>query len=141
MPLVGKPIGAVEDLEPLVIKHIMDWPKSELAACLFGGNEPPGRLFTKSHEFVIIDSELMFATGPCSFSSTRWWGNEHTPSPSGLRIAQEVCHDLLEISASKVKDALSVPVSIKIVERWPISPYLFASFSYAKSFCEDQRGF
>lgn len=134
-PLVNKPICSVEDLENLGISHILDWPKSELAACLFGGTEPPGRLFTSSHEFVIIDSELMFASGPCSFDSTIWWGRKFEPEPSGYRLAVEVCNELLALGHSGIENALTVPTGVSVQERWPIAPLLFKSFSYAHSFC------
>ena len=112
-----------------------DWPKSELAACLFGGNEPPGRFFTTSHEFVIIDSELMFATSPCSFESTDWWGSETLPSPDGYRLALNVCNDLLSLGHSGLKRALALPAGTLIEEQWPIAPLLFQSFDFAASFC------
>jgi hypothetical protein len=138
--LVGKPVGVAEDLTGLAIAHILDWPKSELAACLFGGNEPPGRLFTKEHEFVIIDSELMFATGPCSFDSTSWWGDKHPPMPSGIKLAKEVCADLLALGQSSFQAALAIPAGITVQERWPIKPILYKSYAHAQAFIAGARG-
>lgn len=39
-PLVGRSVGCIEDLADIDAAHILDWPKSELAACLFGGRLP-----------------------------------------------------------------------------------------------------
>ncbi len=133
-PLVGKRVGEVEDIADLAIAHILDWPKSEMAACLFGGNEPPGRLFTKQHEFVIIDSELMFATGPCAFDSTIWWGDNDMPRPSGVELAKEVCSDLLALGQESLKKALALPATVTVQERWSIQPLLYRSFAYAQAF-------
>ena len=139
-PLVGKPVESVEDIVDLPIAHIIDWPKSELAACLFGGNEPPGRLFTKEHEFVIIDSELMFSTGPCAFDSTIWWGEKERPRPSGVELAKEVCTDLLALGQQSLQRALSLPTGITVQERWPIAPLIYKSFAYAQAFVGGARG-
>ena len=80
-PLVGQHVGRVEDIAELKVANILDWPKGDFAACLFGGSEPPGYLFTAAHEFVIIDSELMFYTRPSSLSGTVWWGLPFARSP------------------------------------------------------------
>lgn len=138
--LVGRPLGVVEDLAGLTIAHILDLPKSELAACLFGGHEPPGRLFTKEHEFVIIDSELMFATEPCYFDSTSWWGDSDAPMPSGVKLAREVCADLLALGESSLKVALALPAGIAVQEQWSIKPLLYESYAHARAFIAGGRG-
>jgi hypothetical protein len=132
---VGKPVGLVEDLENLNIAHISDWPKSELAACLFGGNEPPGRLFTASHEFVIIDSEQMFASSPSSFDCTSWWGDANNPQASGQMLAKVVCAELVGLGTQSLNTALALPPDVIVNEKWPIAPILHKSFDYAKAFC------
>jgi hypothetical protein len=139
-PLVGKGVRTIEDIAHLSIAHILDWPKSDFAACLFGGNEPPGRLFTKKHEFVIIDSELMFSTGPCSFESTLWWGVEQTPRPSGMKLAKEVCSDLVGLGHQSLASALSLPAGVTVEERWAISPLLHKSFAHAQAFIGGANG-
>lgn len=139
-PLVGIPVESVEDIAGLPIAYILDWPKSEMAACLFGGNEPPGRLFTKQHEFVIIDSELMFSTDPCAFESVVWWGDKDDPTPSGLKIAREVCAGLLALGQHSLQQALALPAGVTVNERWPIAPLLYKSFEYAENFVRGARG-
>lgn len=62
----------VDDLAGSRIAHLMDWPKSEIATCLFGGNELPGFLITTDHELIIIDSEQMFSNAPCDLTETNW---------------------------------------------------------------------
>lgn len=139
-PLVGFAVGALEDLVGLDIAHIRDWPKSELAACLFGGNEPPGRLFTMAHEFVIIDAERMFSSGPCSFESTRWWGDKSDPNPSGLELAREVCTELVALGNHSLNTVLALPPGLRVQERWPIAFFVRKSFSYALAFIAQLRG-
>ena len=132
-PLVGRVIGRVEDLVNVPVAHVLDWPKSEMAACLFGGNEPPGHLITQAHEFVIIDSEQMFSTAPSPFDCTRWWGDPASPHPSGVRIGQQVCADFLALSLSAIDAALEPPSGIQINERWPIAPLLRESVVFAQT--------
>lgn len=139
--LVNKQIRIVEDLLDSNISHLLDWPKSEIAAYLFGGNEPPGRLFTKAHEFVIIDSELMFATDPCPFDSSSWLtDSEGRSSRAGKALTLEVCHDLAALSPIVVEEALHVPQNINIQKRWPIAPKLKASHRFAIEFCGMHKG-
>lgn len=134
LSLRGKEIETIEDVVSLPFAHIIDWPKSEMAACLFGGHEPPGRFFTKMHEFVIIDSELMFSSGPQSFESTRWWGKRDTPQLSGLELANQVCADFVALGRESLSKALAVPEAISIQQRQPIAPLIYESFAHAEAF-------
>jgi hypothetical protein len=138
--LFDKPIRTVEDITGSRIVNLLDWPKSEYAAYLFGGNEPPGRLFTTAHEFVIIDSEQMFSTGPCAFDTAHWWNEpDGRPSPSGRALAAEVCSDLTSLTEGEIENALRVPEGIRVRRRWPIAPKLRASRQFAVAFCRSQR--
>jgi hypothetical protein len=134
--LRNKQVQTVEDLEGSNIAYLLDWPKSELAAHLFGRYEPPDRLFTVAHEFVIIDSELMFASDPCSFETARWWNQrDGGPSYSGRALTQEVCCDLISLSDREIEDALRVPKGISIRKPWPIAPILRKSRKVAAQLC------
>lgn len=75
-PLVGHEVKAPSELNFPGVSGLIDWPKSEIAAHIFGGNEPPGRLFTVEHEFVIIDSEQMFSTNPSNLDSSHGCGSQ-----------------------------------------------------------------
>lgn len=133
--LCNKEIGTVDDLIGSEVAHLLDWPKSEYAACLFGGNEPPGRLFTTAHEFVIIDSEQMFSSGPSEFDVASWCHDLNgESSQSGRMLAEQVCADILSLSERNIKDALFIPQRIKIRETWPIEPIIWASREFAASF-------
>lgn len=133
-------IHTVDDLFGSEIAHLLDWPKSEYAAYLFGGNEPPGGLFTCAHEFVIIDSEQMFSTGPCAFDSAAWWNDpDGHASKNGRALAVEVCADLASLKERDIEDALLVPQGIKVRQGWPIGPKLLASRKFATSFVQSQR--
>ena len=139
--LIGKSIETVDDLSGSNIAHLLDWPKSEFAACLFGGNEPPGRLFTAVHEFVIIDSEQMFSTGPCELDGTSWWNRpDGQPSSSGRALALEVCREVSCLSEADVEDALLIPKGVSVRKQWPIAPKLRASRKFATDFCATYAG-
>ena len=140
--LFRRPIASIiDDLSGSEIMHLRDWPKSEFAACLFGGNEPPGRLFTRSHEFVIIDSEMMFASKPSPLSGTMWWNSpDGTPSVHGRQLALEVCREVAALTESQLKGFLRLPKNVELKEEWPIAPLLKASYDYAKQFTNTQVG-
>lgn len=111
--LPGQSFDSVDDRVSSGINHLLDWPKSRLAACLFGGNEPPDHLITTDHEFVIIDSEQMFATKPCPLSgcSMRCFAGEHQNSYQELAL--EVCHDLVRLTEEVLNNALAIPQGIR----------------------------
>ena len=133
--LYGHPINTVDDLVGSGVKHIEDWPKSEVAAALFGANEPPGRLFTITHEFVIIDSEQMFSTGPTDVTMTSWW-DKHDGSPclSGRQLTLEVCSSVGRLSDNDLAEALAIPNGVRICELWPVTLNLKASHDFARRF-------
>lgn len=132
----NRSIQCVEDLEGSDIPHLMDWPKSELAAHLFGGVEPPDRLFTVAHEFVIIDSELMFASEPCHFRTSRWWSHQDgTPSLRGQKLAREICCEFASLPDREIANALRIPKGVQIQRPWPIAPILRKSRKVAARLC------
>jgi hypothetical protein len=138
----GHVIDDLDDLNGCKVFRILDWPRSEIAAALFGGNEPPGRLITAAHEFVIIDSEQMFSTGPTDVTKTQWW-NRHdgTASPSGRQMTFEVCRRVSQLSDNVLADALAKPSGVAINELWPIAPRLGQSRQFAHQFATDyERG-
>jgi len=133
--LMDRPNPTVADLKESSIAHLLDWPKSEFAAYVFGGTERPDKLFTTAHEFVIIDSELMFDTGPCEFDTASWWNEpDGRPSYSGRALALEVCTDLAALLESQVQEALQVPDGVSIPKRLPIAPRLKASRKFAAGY-------
>ena len=140
-PLFGREIRTLEDLDVPGIKHLIDWPKSEFAAYIFGANEPPGRLFTSTHEFVIIDSELMFSTGPCTFETATWLTREDgLVSSSGHALAKEVCSEIGSLSTESIERALALPAELQIELRWPIAANLRASIQFAQSYANRGAG-
>jgi hypothetical protein len=85
----------------------MDWPKSHFAAYLFGGLEPPGHLFSKTHEFVIIDSELMFHSDPCILSEDSWWKD-------GRQLAIEACLELSKLTEHDLEQIFDIPETVLV---------------------------
>lgn len=133
--LLGRSVETVDDLCGSEIEHLLDWPRSEFAACLFGANEPPGRLITVNHEFVIIDAEEMFLTGPCHLEGTSWWNLPNgKPSQTGRALALQVCSHLCGLSAADIDNALSIPNGVATRKIWPVSTKLKASREFAAEF-------
>lgn len=130
--LNDRPPETIDDLSNFQIKHLIDWPKSELAALLFGANDGPDGLFTRQHEFVVIDSEQMFASGPSDISSWRWWNQrDGAPSRSGHALALEVCREVSALTSAEVEEALSIPRGVSVRQQRTIAPKLKASRKFA----------
>lgn len=133
--LKDKSIETVDDLSGAEISHLLDWPKSDFAACLFGANEPSGHLFTIDHEFVIIDSEQMFSTDPCAFDCTGWWRRpDGCQSIPGKELALEVCRNFCDLSLADIEGAIAIPEGISVQQTWPIAARLKASRRFAMEF-------
>lgn len=108
--LLGRSLETVDNFPTDQIAHILDWPKSHFASCLFGGNEPPGRFITVDHEFVIIDSEQMFSAAPSALSGTQWWNLPNgRPSIAGRALALETARDVASLDKVTFSEALLVP--------------------------------
>jgi hypothetical protein len=84
------------------------------------------------HEFVIIDNEQMFSTGPSSFESSDWVRHLTGAAYSkGLALAAETCADVASITTSKLTQALSIPDNVRIDQRWPIAPKIKRAIKFA----------
>jgi len=128
---------AVDDIRRYKIQNLIDWPKSEFSAYIFGGLEPPGRFFTSAHEFVIIDSERMFLSGPSSFYGIDWLKNtDGSPSKSGLALSINVCRDIASLSRELIASALYFPPTLQIDVRWPVEPLLRESIRFSSRYLE-----
>jgi hypothetical protein len=133
--LKNRKIQTIEDVQAFDILYFLDWPKSEFAAYIFGGNEPPGRFITANHEFVVIDSEQMFSTGPCPFDTACWLVQpDGSPSQSGKALAIEVCEEISKLPNKLIAQALTIPTEMQIELRWPIAPKLHKSIEFATAF-------
>jgi hypothetical protein len=134
--LLNKQVITLEVLMGSNIAHLLDWPKSEFATYLFGGHEPPGRLFTTRHEFVIIDSELMFSISPSNFGDIDWlYEPDGSRSIKGFTIAIDVCRNFLSLSEDTIEAALSAPKGIRNCNRKYISSILKQSRKFATNYC------
>jgi hypothetical protein len=132
-------VRSVEDLEGIGIAHLNDWPKSQFAAYVFGANETSDMLFTAQHEFVIIDSEQMFSTGPCRFEELRWLhGQTGDAYRKGVALAAETCADIANLTSVELTRALAVPQGVKIDQRWSIAPKIKQSIKFASSYLQSR---
>lgn len=127
----------IKDIESTEILHIIDWPKSDIAAYLFGANECSDHIFTADHEFVIIDSEQMFSVDPYPISKTGWWErNEDEPSIEEIAFWRRVCQDIDALSSSDIEIALAIPNGVSIKLLWPISEKIEKTIKYANKFLD-----
>ena len=133
-PLIEGDLLTINELASSAIPHIIDLPKCDLAAHLFGANDSPDSFFTTRHAFVAIDSEQMFSTGPCSFYRSDWLRGTETNASRGIMLAKELCADLLSIDIKSVENALNIPNGITVHEDWPIAPLLRESYAFAHAF-------
>ncbi len=127
-PLIGREIATVEDLAGIDIDHLLDWPRAEFAANLFGANEPSGRLITRDHRLVIIDSELMFSTGPWNIFDTHW-----ARTRSGYEMATAICRDLAALTTADLDAALRATSLVDANTVRNVSARLRAARAYASA--------
>ena len=133
--LFGTEIRLIEDLQHYKIDHLIDWPKSQLAAYIFGAYEPPGVFFTIDHEFVIVDAEMMFSSEPCSFEMDSWLKHaDGSFSEIGMSVAVNVCKEISMLPADLVAQALTVPHDISIRSQGLIESRLRAGIQFASEF-------
>lgn len=107
--LAGTEVRTVQDLDGVAIDHILDWPRADFAACLFGANDGPDSLITTDDEFVIIDSEQMFSTGPTPFANTLWWD-----TTGGRELAAQMCREVASLTPDQFEDALRRPSGVRL---------------------------
>ncbi|MFZ2282200.1 MAG: hypothetical protein WAW39_30670 [Prosthecobacter sp.] len=124
----------VEEVLKTKIARLIDWPKAELAVYLFGGSEPPEKFFTPSHEFVMIDNELMFAQGPERFDTSEWW-----ETAAGKHLAFQICQEFLALPDAVVKQALEATEFVdREMSDW-VASCLADSKRFAARFCAQHK--
>jgi hypothetical protein len=105
----------LEAVRKAPIKAFIDWPRSEVAAFLFGANEPCGRLLTTDLTNVIIDSELMFSTNPDLSLDTTWLRADRAARDGqGLELTLEVCASVAGLSTTDLMALAAPPVGVEI---------------------------
>jgi hypothetical protein len=116
------------------IASFIDWPRSDVAAALFGAGEVCGRLLTAAMSNVIIDSEQMFASMPDSTLSTCWLQADATTGErKGLDLTLEVCESVAKLSASEFSAFVKAPPHVTIQLQQPIMPVLIEAKRVARS--------
>jgi hypothetical protein len=83
---------SLEAISHVPIRNMLDGPRSEIAALLFGSNDGPEALFTPDHRLVIIDSEQMFSISPTDLTKSGWWRTRSGEmSKQGIDLTTDVC--------------------------------------------------
>lgn len=111
------------------VSDAIDLIRGEILGYLCGQFEPAGRLFTVRHEFVQIDNELMFATGPVNLMDCRWLRFH-----AGRQCAKDVCLRLSEISDEELLSLAAIPTGYVVRRKNFISRRLLAARQAARNF-------
>jgi hypothetical protein len=117
------------------VKHALDLIRSEILVYLCGATEPCGYIFTKSHEIVIIDNELMFAHKPTSPDLSPWFEEVTSDDLDELiGLTSDICERLASLSDRTIESFLSIPDGYVVEKHWPIRPLVYAAREEARRF-------
>lgn len=136
LPLRGAGLS-IDKLKKTGIHNVLDWPKSDLAACIFGAGEPSDYFFTSSHDFVIIDSEQMFSSSPGDINQTSWEQKSVDPGLEYLKL--ETLKDINALTTSTIELSLEIPPEINFEKKWSIRSKIESSRNFVKNLSEGQR--
>lgn len=128
-------------LQNLPLSNTVDWLRGEIAAYLFGGNEPPGILFTQDHALVIIDSEQMFSSMPSILCQIPWWTDRHDAiSTIARQVAVDLSVAVAKLSDTDLQEFLEAPRDIHISERRRVERILKKARDEARTFSASHHG-
>ena len=104
------------------VTRLMDWARGEMLGMLCEMHEPPGRLFTTSHEFVQIDNELMFSLDAgANLRDSPWVADDaNRIRPSGLEEAIRLCEQVLSLPDAVYQDAIRMPKGYRPRMPWSV---------------------
>lgn len=123
----------VDELALPGIAHLLDYPRSILAAHLFGASEPPGHLISSHHEFVIVDTESMFSADPAGMHSFHFL--DHETNPRGMEeLAVELCRQVVDLSQSDLDWMLSTSCGVAMENSSKVAARLYRSRKVAQEF-------
>ena len=134
--ILREPISTIKSLKGIPIKNILDWPKSDIAACIFGAGEQSGVFFTDSHNFVIIDSEQMFSCGPGNLNQTAW--DKGCIDPELQKLKVETCKEIQNLSNKTIQKSLNVPEKVNFEMPWSISDRIKSSRVMVNNYLQDR---
>ena len=85
-------------------------------------HEPPGQLFTTSHEFVQIDNELMFSRAAGADLRDSPWVTDDANRirPGGLEEAIRLCEQVLSLPDAAFQDAIRTPEGYRPRMLWSV---------------------
>ncbi|MDO8414637.1 MAG: hypothetical protein Q7S87_00345 [Agitococcus sp.] len=129
----------IEKLSSSQIGNIRDLLRCEIAIYIFGALEPCGYFYTPEHDFVIIDSELVFSSGPRPINESPLLKNsDGTISDESVILALEVCAQVSALSEDMVSRIIAIPNEIHIDENWSISDIVRKGIESAKDYLRSQ---
>ncbi len=117
------------------IASAIDIARGEMLGMLCEMFEPPGRLFTRDHVFVQIDSELMFAReAGANLWDSVWVKEDGKIKPSGLTEAIRLCERVLSLSDEIFREALELPYGYRPKMIWNLRKEIDAIRPRAQTF-------
>ena len=104
------------------VTRLLDWARGEMLGMLCEMHEPPGQLFTTSHEFVQIDNELMFSRDAGTDLRDSPWVADDAKRirPSGLEEAIRLCEQVLSLPDAVYQDAIRMPKGYRPRMPWSV---------------------
>jgi hypothetical protein len=101
---------SIRALKAIPITNILDLPRSEIAAFLFGSNDGPEPLYTQDHRMIMIDSEQFFSGSPSDPRNSEWWMDKD----EGPKLVVEVCLAIGSLSDEQLEECLRIPNGVVI---------------------------
>jgi hypothetical protein len=84
------------------VKNMLDWARAEILGHLCGQFERSDRVFTRDHEFVLVDNELMWSVRAESPWKCRWLVFKDRTSEAGVRLARELCRQFCDVPNDEI---------------------------------------
>jgi hypothetical protein len=109
--VIGKSMS-FDDIDRLSAKgvsHFKDWVCGDALGHLCGQFEPHDHLFTKDHQYVVIDNELMFAGSPC-LEECSWWEEENARP-----LIAALCRKFVELSDDELRAMATIPEGYSVL--------------------------
>ena len=111
------------------VSRAVDWIRGAVIGYLCGQYEPAGHLFTVEHEFVQIDNEFMFHSGPVNLESCQWLRYN-----TGRQCAEEICSGFSKIPDEELLSFAEIPKGYVVSRKNNVRRRLIAAKRAADNF-------
>jgi hypothetical protein len=117
------------------VTNAIDIARGEMLGMLCEMFEPPGWLFTRDHQFVQIDNELMFAlSAGADLWDSAWVQDKGRIRKAGLDEAVHLCEEVLALPDDIFQEALRLPTGYRPQMIWSMREQINAVRPRARAF-------